>query len=129
MGGRNRVPGQGPARGVERLSEIVRGGRPAKVGPEKVHYLLAVEAVTGGESEQLDQGSRLPEPPRTFVDGSGSTCIFSIPATSSSPTYPYIIQILGDESSMNRRHCPRQAALKPVDEGPEIAEQTARSSF
>ena len=53
---------------MEVLTEVVGCRPPARVGPEDVHYLLAVEAMAGSQGEQLHQGRRLPEAPDVLVD-------------------------------------------------------------
>ena len=44
---------------------------PAKMWPEEIRYLLAVEAVIWRERKKLDQGSGPPEPPLILPDGTG----------------------------------------------------------
>ena len=48
---------------VHSLVEVVGGGGGVETAPEHVHRLLAMEAVLGGECEQLHQLARLLQPP------------------------------------------------------------------
>ncbi len=54
---------------VEGLVEVVGGGFGRKVRPKEIHDLLAVEAVSRCEGEQLDEGCRLFEAPLALLDG------------------------------------------------------------
>jgi ABC-type transport system involved in cytochrome bd biosynthesis fused ATPase/permease subunit len=55
---------------VEGFAEAVGGGLRAGVGPQEVHDLLAVQAMSGGQGEQLHQGRRLLQPPLVLFDNS-----------------------------------------------------------
>src|SRR5688500_11408197 len=57
---------------MEGLAQVVRGCLSARVGPEGVHGLLAVQAVAWGEGEQLHQGGRLPQPPLVVLNSARS---------------------------------------------------------
>ena len=61
---------------VHDLVEVVRGRRRFAVRPQRVHQLLAVQAVARGEREQLDEVPSLAQPPadirqRLAVDRDG----------------------------------------------------------
>jgi hypothetical protein len=56
-----------PTGGVERLTQVVGGGFPVRVGPEDVHDLLAVEAVAWSKGEQLDEARSLPQAPLVIL--------------------------------------------------------------
>src|SRR5829696_2477570 len=53
---------------MEGLAQVVGGRLPARVGPQEVHHLFAVEAVARTEGKQLHQGGYLPEPPLAVLD-------------------------------------------------------------
>jgi len=65
---RARVPGEDPGQVMQRLPQIRRGGRRPEFGPQTVHDLVAVKAVTGRERQQLQQRRRLPLAPRIVCD-------------------------------------------------------------
>src|SRR5215207_8464170 len=52
-GAHRRAGGEAPAESMESPSQIVRGCLPTRVGPQEVHNLFAVEAVTRSQGEQL----------------------------------------------------------------------------
>ena len=62
--GAQRAPGD-----VQSLVEVVRGRIRALLAPERVHRLLAVEAMLRGERQQLHQLARLPQSPGPVRDG------------------------------------------------------------
>jgi hypothetical protein len=53
---------------MEDLVEVVGGFAHAKIGPEGLHNLLAVEAVARGQSEQLDEAPGVSQAPPTLFD-------------------------------------------------------------
>jgi hypothetical protein len=57
---------------MERPAQGVGGGLPAGVGPQEVHDLLSMQAMRGGQDEQLHQGCRLPQAPLALLDRSGA---------------------------------------------------------
>src|SRR5262249_31171675 len=60
------------ARVVQRLAQVRGGGPRPELRPERIHDLLAMQAVPWGECEQLHQGCRLALPPRLLWDRSAS---------------------------------------------------------
>src|SRR5919112_2219871 len=53
---------------IEDLVEVVGCFAHARIGPEGLHNLLAVEAVAWGQSEQLDEAPGLPQAPPILFD-------------------------------------------------------------
>ena len=62
-----------PPRDVDRLVQVVGGGRRLAVAPQLVHRLLAVQAMAGRQREQLHQLARLAQPPRRVGNRTPST--------------------------------------------------------
>jgi hypothetical protein len=58
-----------PSGGVQGTPEVVVCRASLQIGPQGFHELLAVEAVTRGEGEQLHQACGFPQPPLVLGDG------------------------------------------------------------
>jgi hypothetical protein len=59
---------QGAADGIEDLVAVVGGFAHARIGPEGLHNLLAVEAVAWGQSQQLQEAPGVPQAPLVLFD-------------------------------------------------------------
>ena len=55
-------PGAMPG-GMEGTAQVAGGGLPARVGPQGVHSLLAVQSVAGSQGQQLHEARSLPQTP------------------------------------------------------------------
>jgi len=53
---------------MEALMEVVGGFGHPQVGPKCLHYLLAVEAIAWGKSEQLKEALGFPQAPPILFD-------------------------------------------------------------
>ena len=56
---------------MENLAQVVGGGSPGEVWPERIHRLLPEQQVAWRESEQFHQIRRFPHVPGILLDGPG----------------------------------------------------------
>ena len=71
------MPRQRPARwssptatrDVQGIAQVVGSRRARTVGPEEVHDALAMQAMVRAQCQQLDEVSRLTQPPGGAIDG------------------------------------------------------------